>query len=92
MLPPVDAPETMSQYIDALCQHLADLQDRYERARDLFEATADAPLQAQLVVIGEICGMRRALAIALGLDPVQESDKEGAADTYHAEWRARHGR
>ncbi|HSE07711.1 MAG TPA: hypothetical protein VLB29_03510 [Nocardioidaceae bacterium] len=86
------APENIGQYVDALCHHLADLQDRYEKARDLFEATADAPLQAQLVAIGEICGMRRALAIALGLDPQAESDKEGGADTYHAEWRERHGR
>lgn len=91
MLPPVDAPETMSQYIDALCQHLADVQDRYE-ASAVFNPTTESQLQVALGMIGEICGMRRALAIALGLDPDTESGKEDAADTYYTEWRESHGR
>lgn len=91
MLPPVDAPETMSQYIDALCQHLADVQDRYE-ASDAFNPTTDSQLHVSLCMNGEIVGMRRALAIALGLDPMQESDRDEGADAYYMEWRARHGR
>lgn len=87
----MSAPASVSEYIDALCQHLADVQDRYE-ASDAFNATTDAQLQVALGMIGEICGMRRALAIALGLDPNTESGKEDAADTYYTEWRESHGR
>lgn len=87
----MDAPETMSQYIDALCQHLADVQDRYE-ASDAFGPTTDAQLQVALAMTGEISGLLRALAIALGLDPDTESGKEDAADTYYREWRESHGR
>ena len=87
----MSAPTTMSQYIDALCQHLADFQDRVE-ASDAFNPTTDAQLQVRLELNGEVVGMRRALAIALGLDPQQESDKDEAADAYYMEWRERHGR
>lgn len=86
-----DAPDSISQYIDALCPHLADVQDRYE-ASAAFNPTTDAQLQVSLSMNGEIVGMRRALAIALGLDPEQESDKEEGAHTYFLEWRERHGR
>lgn len=87
----MSAPTTIDEYIDALCQHLADVQDRYE-ASDAFSPTTAAQLQVSLHMNGEIVGMRRALAIALGLDPVQESDKEEGADVYYTEWRERHGR
>jgi hypothetical protein len=87
----MSAPTTMSQYIDALCQHLADFQDRIE-ASNAFNVTTDAQLHVRLSLNGEVVGMRRALALALGLDPDQESDKEEAADSYHMEWRERNGR
>jgi hypothetical protein len=85
------APDSISQYIDALCAHLADFQDRVEASK-AFTMTTEDDLRIRIEMNGEICGMRRALAIALGFDPEQENDKEEAADTYYREWRERHGR
>jgi hypothetical protein len=91
MLPPVDAPESMSQHIDALCQQLAVLHGREDtmkvRHRQGQDMDPDRPY-----LIGEIIGVRWALALALGLDPEIESDKEGGADTYYQEWCERNGR
>lgn len=64
------APDNISQYIDALCAHLADFQDRVEASK-VFNPTTEDELLIKIEMNGEICGMRRALAIALGFDPEQ---------------------
>jgi hypothetical protein len=91
MLPAVDTPESMSQYIDALCQQLAVLHGREDtmKARHQQGHGMD-PGRPHL--IGEIIGVRWALALALGLDPDTESDKEEGADTYYQEWCERNDR
>jgi len=91
MLPPVDAPESMSQYIDALCQQLSVLHDREDTMKERHRQGHDMD-PGRPYLIGEITGVRRALALALGMDPEEESDKEGGADTHYEGWRERNGR
>lgn len=91
MLPPVDTPESMSQYIDALCQQLSVLHDREDTMKARHRQGHDMD-PGRPYLIGEITGVRRALALALGMDPEEESDKDEGADAYYMEWRARHGR
>jgi hypothetical protein len=76
------------EYIDALCRHIAEVQDRYERS-SVFGSAAGADLHVKLTIAGEVSGLRRALALALGLDPDRDSGEEDAADTYFREWKER---
>lgn len=73
-------------YVEALCRHIAEVQDRYIRS-SVFGSADPADLPAKLTIQGEISGLRRALALALGYDPDRESGEEDAADTYFREWR-----
>lgn len=83
--------DSLARYIDTLCGHIADLHDRYELS-PAFHSRTGTDLQIRLQFLGELTGLRRALAIALGEDPEQECDIEGAADTYVREWRERNKR
>lgn len=64
----------LEQYIEELCAHVAEMQDRGESSDD------------------EITGIRRALALALGLDPDKESGAGKGADIYCSDWRDLNGR
>jgi hypothetical protein len=87
----MSAPTTMSQYIDALCEQMANFQDRFEASPESFPLD-EAQRELHQRITGEMRGMRGALAIALGLDPDEESLRGKAADVYYTEWRERHGR
>ena len=87
----MSAPESIDQYVDALCQQLAALHSREDTMKARHRQGHDMD-PGRPYLIGEITGVRRALALALGMDPEIESDKEGGADAYYQEWCERHGR